>query len=213
MPARSTETKNCVICGLSFGRPLNTVTHIWKAKRFCSLNCKEWSKTRGYLELDENALKDLLCYDPQSGFITWRYDRHGISANNRAEHSDADGYLIVKIRFKAKDYNFKAHRLAWLLYYGIWPSQEIDHIDYDKSNNSINNLRDISSSHNRSRSANKKNLPRGVSLHPRTPNKPYKVQIGVNKTYKNLGYFASLDEAVAAYNSAYFSAHGRDHWE
>ncbi|MDD0156969.1 HNH endonuclease signature motif containing protein, partial [Shigella flexneri] len=37
-----------------------------------------------------------------------------------------------------------AHRLAWLYVYGEWPKQEIDHIDRNRRNNAISNLRDVS---------------------------------------------------------------------
>jgi hypothetical protein len=43
---------------------------------------------------------------------------------------------------------YKAHRLAWLHFYGDWPSKVLDHIDGDPSNNAISNLRECSMSQN-----------------------------------------------------------------
>ena len=51
---------------------------------------------------------------------------------------DKDGYLILKIKGK----QFKAHRIAWLLCYGDFPKLEIDHINRNKLDNRIENLRE-----------------------------------------------------------------------
>ena len=50
---------------------------------------------------------------------------------------DKDGYLIVKVKGK----QFKAHRIVWLLNYGELPNGEIDHINRNKTDNRIENLR------------------------------------------------------------------------
>ncbi len=52
-------------------------------------------------------------------------------------HIDKDGYLIIKVKSKA----FKAHHIVWLLVYGDFPKQEIDHINRNKLDNRIENLR------------------------------------------------------------------------
>ena len=50
---------------------------------------------------------------------------------------DKDGYLIIKVKGK----QFKAHRIVWLLNYGKFPDGEIDHINRNKLDNRIENLR------------------------------------------------------------------------
>ena len=57
---------------------------------------------------------------------------------------DAYGYRVVK--FKGR--NYKAHRVCWLIYYGSWPAGVIDHINGDKQDNRIANLRDVSQADN-----------------------------------------------------------------
>ena len=52
---------------------------------------------------------------------------------------DKDGYLIIK--FKGKQY--KSHRLCWLIYFGEFPKNEIDHINGIRDDNRILNLRDV----------------------------------------------------------------------
>lgn len=72
-------------------------------------------------------------YNPQTGIIT-RDDRR-----NSLGSYDKDGYLILK----TKGRQFKAHRIAWLLYYGTFPKFVIDHINRIKTDNRICNLRDV----------------------------------------------------------------------
>lgn len=77
-------------------------------------------------------------YNPESGEII-RNDR-----KNSSGSLDKDGYLIIKI----KGNQIKAHRLAWFLYYGDFPKNEIDHINRIRTDNSIKNLRDVTHQEN-----------------------------------------------------------------
>lgn len=82
----------------------------------------------------EDYIRANFQYDPQSGIIT-RTDRNGCNGSY-----DKDGYLILKIKCR----QYKAHRLAWFLYYGEFPQKEIDHINRDRTDNRIDNLRVVS---------------------------------------------------------------------
>ena len=52
---------------------------------------------------------------------------------------DKDGYLIIKVKEK----QFKAHRIVWLLHYGKFPEMELDHINHNRTDNRIENLREV----------------------------------------------------------------------
>lgn len=83
---------------------------------------------------DDNTIKEYIknhfqCIDGQ---IT-RDDR-----KNSTGSLDKDGYLIIKV----KQRQFKAHRIAWLLHYGEFPSCELDHINRNRLDNRIENLRE-----------------------------------------------------------------------
>lgn len=143
--------------------------------------------------MEQSHLVEKLLYNPDSGVFIWR------SNNKIAGYKDRDGYVYIRVD-KVK---YKAHRLAWLYVYGTWPSKDIDHIDRDKSNNAINNLREATKSDNlRNRGVFKNNKlgVQGVSIHKAT-NK-YQAQICVNKTIIHLGYFNELSDAIAARKEA-----------
>lgn len=77
-------------------------------------------------------LKEVLVYIPETGYF------YECNTNKRRDRSDCTkGYLRVFI------YNryYKAHQLAWYYMYGEWPNLQIDHIDTNKTNNAISNLR------------------------------------------------------------------------
>lgn len=79
-------------------------------------------------------------YNSQTGTICWAKDRGlKIKRGTEVRGLDKDGYLRAKLDGKT----YKAHRLAWYLYYGVWPTHEIDHINRVRSDNRIVNLRDV----------------------------------------------------------------------
>lgn len=81
--------------------------------------------------------EDVFAYDPTTGHILKDGSVVGYTHNN--------GYLYVS---QGRGRKHLAHRLAWYLYYGQWPTGNIDHKDRDKSNNKIDNLRDVSQTQN-----------------------------------------------------------------
>ena len=54
-------------------------------------------------------------------------------------------YLHVTIKLNGKRFDPCFHQVVWILCHGQFPKGEIDHIDGDRMNNRIENLRDVSS--------------------------------------------------------------------
>lgn len=89
--------------------------------------------------LSHEALCALLSYDFEAGRFSWLVDRTGgTKAGDEAGCVLPDGYRSVRVLGR----NYHEHRLAWFYCFGDWPRQQIDHIDGDKQNNRICNLRD-----------------------------------------------------------------------
>ncbi len=91
-------------------------------------------------------LRNTIHYDPFTGKLYKKiYGSDGRATTLvEAFTSPAKGYLTGgHLGFK-----YAAHRLAWVLYYGSWPTQNIDHWNGDRSDNRIRNLRDVSQSEN-----------------------------------------------------------------
>ena len=155
--------------------------------------------------LDAHAVRELLDYDPETGCLTWRTLRNGVRRSGVAGHLAIDGYVMIRVRSRM----YRAHRLAWLHYYGDWPSLHVDHVDGNRSNNAITNLREASHSQNlQNRGMNKRNSSgyKGVPWHK--GNKLWKATIGANGSYRCLGYFKDPKDAHAAYIRAAMELHG-----
>jgi hypothetical protein len=57
-----------------------------------------------------------------------------------AGYLHSGGYRYISVNSKS----YKAHRLVWLWHNGYMPENGIDHIDRNKNNNKIENLREVS---------------------------------------------------------------------
>lgn len=92
-------------------------------------------------------VRELLDYDPVSGVLVWRKRVCGHrNAGDIAGHlCKFNGYRLIGIKGSLHG----AHRLAWLHFHGAWPADQIDHIDGNRANNAIANLRPATNAQNR----------------------------------------------------------------
>lgn len=89
-------------------------------------------------------LSEQLSYNPNTGLFVWKVAKQKVKAGSIAGSWRKVGY--VGILFEGKAY--LAHRLAWLFMYGEFPPEMVDHINGDKSDNRIDNLRAATRSQN-----------------------------------------------------------------
>jgi hypothetical protein len=103
-------------------------------------------------DITAEELKRHFAYDPETG----RFDR--LTRKNSSGSKDRDGYLILKIERR----QYKAHRMAWLYVHGSLPMHNIDHINGDRTDNRIANLRDAPQAVNVMNTKRKPNKDTGV---------------------------------------------------
>lgn len=147
--------------------------------------------------LTQERLKELLDYDPETGVFTWKVYRGGrIKKGENAGWFNDEKYKHIKIDGK----QYKAHRLAWLYVYGQLPVKDIDHINRDRADNRIRNLREVSNQQNSwNQRVGKNNTSgyTGVTWYKRI-NK-WGAYIKVNYKRIHLGFYSTPEEANAAY--------------
>ena len=136
-----------------------------------------------------------------NGNLIWKIaNSNRIKIGNIAGGISKRGYIVI--RFHRKIYY--AHRLIWLYHYGYFPESYIDHVNKNKIDNNISNLREVSSRcniRNASNNVSNKSGVKGVfwSKHAQK----WTSQIRDNdKTTKYLGYYIDFHEAVLARLSA-----------
>ncbi|KRG69245.1 hypothetical protein ABB29_12065 [Pseudoxanthomonas dokdonensis] len=97
--------------------------------------------------LNADELRKHVLYDPETGFFVWATNGRGRTkrVGERAGSAHSNGYIRIKILGQT----YFAHRLAWLLSSGDWPAEEIDHINGNRDDNRIDNLREATVQQNR----------------------------------------------------------------
>lgn len=151
-------------------------------------------------DLTAQQVRDLFSYDPATGLFTWLA---GSRIGRKAGSLHTRGYITLYVCGRA----YKAHRIAWLHHYGCHPRHQVDHINSDRADNRIANLRDVTpqvnSQNRRVRNTGDRSLPLGVTRDPRGRlSKPFVSRINVGPKKILLGQYASADEAHSAYVEA-----------
>ena len=145
------------------------------------------------------TVRDLFIYNPKTGDFLYRvkrkYQIHGIG--QPAGYVRSGKYLIIKIN----GHPYYAHRLAWLYVYGVWPEKLLDHINGNKLDNRIENLRPATQAQNKSNGSKYSNNASGYKGVVKCGNK-WKAQITHGMKVYYLGLHETKEEAHEAYLKA-----------
>ena len=167
---------------------------------------------------DRAYLRLRLGYDPATGVFLWRIrpadhfadQAKGNTWNTRyagkpAGFEHGQGYRQIAIN----DVKFMAHRVAWLLVYGEPVPQEIDHIDGNRANNRITNLRAVTRAENLANSKMRANSSGAKGVYFDRQRGKYQAHIMHQYKYYHLGRFDTFEQAVAARRDAAERLHGK----
>lgn len=174
-------------------------------------------------DLTAARLREVVRYDPETGkfywidrprsdfktaqgYGSWRSRCLGKQAGSPTGH----GYHVIGVDLE----RHYAHRLAWLYVYGEWPTQHVDHINGDGSDNRICNLRDVSNTDNHRNCRKFITNNSGVTGVRFTRYGTWSAAIWADAKIIRLGSFKTMDEAVTARRAAeerlgYHPNHGR----
>jgi len=143
-------------------------------------------------------LRSLFLYDPVTGRLCHKANRRRVKAGSCADSTRrADGYRQVALRLDGKQYQLKAHRVAWILEHGSIPDGlQVDHINGIREDNCLCNLRLVTQRENdqNRRKARGYGWNKGCSK--------WEAYIRVDGVRHHLGLFTSEAAARAAYLKA-----------
>ena len=175
-------------------------------------------------------LRECLNYCPISGSLIWadrpesHFFLHRAFLHFKKRHAgkpaltavSGNGYRQGTITFYGLKVDIRAHIAAWTIGTGAWPDGQIDHINGDKLDNRLSNLREVSNVENgRNQKLRNTNVSGINGVHWRKDTSKWSACICVDGKTKHLGSFENIEDAARARAAAdlkygFHSNHGRD---
>lgn len=174
---------------------------------------------------DPELLRKLLRYEPETGKLFWRErpremfsdERCGKTWNTRYAGKESftanssDGYRSGSVLSKP----YLAHRIIWAIVHDEWPPEQIDHINGNRMDNRIENLRAVSHAENAKNQRPTRNNAAGVmGVQWAKREKAWRARIWTDGANKHLGYFgcigaAAMARCIAERKHGFHPNHGR----
>lgn len=151
-------------------------------------------------------LRKLLSYNPETGLMTWKVNTGRQKKIGKIAGTNKKGdYSRVSIGGKT----YLSHRIIWALHYGIWPSNLVDHINGEQSDNRISNLREATNLQNLANSKKQKNNKSGYKgVFWCAVKKAWVATIRINQKNKYIGKFSNAHDAALAHEEVAKEFHG-----
>lgn len=139
----------------------------------------------------------LYLFEYRDGNLYWKVDKKKVKPGQKAGSRKPSGYYSVKIDYKS----YRLHRLIFMYHHGYMP-RIIDHIDTDRSNNKIENLRECSVRENAYNSKILKSNTSGVKgVHWCKIHEKWIARCRADGKRHSLGYFSDIKDAENAVKS------------
>lgn len=152
---------------------------------------------RDDIEIEE--LRSLLDFNPETGELTWKVSRSRVKRGDLAGRIGDQGYVTVGLRGGF----YRGHRLGFAIHYGRWASGLLDHINRNRSDNRICNLRECTNAENLRNTglyASNRSGRKGAYFDKTAGKWRALIRVSGKKIY--LGYFDTVDAAGDAYDRA-----------
>ena len=144
-------------------------------------------------------------YDSATGLLRWKANKKRALVGVVAGTVTTGGYIQIHVNGR----RYAAHRLAWFMCYGEWPGEMLDHIDRNKQNNRICNLRLATRSQNGCNRTKQRNSSTGFKGVFRVPSSnKFQALCKIEGVNHYLGIFTTPEEADLAYEQFARKHHG-----
>jgi len=149
------------------------------------------------------------------GFDNYLVSNFGNIKNNKTnrilkQSNHPKGYKLVDLSKNGNSKKFKVHRLVGISFLENPDNKPmIDHIDENKANNNVKNLRwatNRENEYNKGKRIDNKSGFKGVSFNKET--KKYRARININDKRKHLGYYETAEQASKVYEAKAKELHG-----
>jgi hypothetical protein len=164
---------------------------------------------------DVDFIRENMNYNPETGVLSWAKPKQGRKVGSPLGNLDKDGYLILsRVVFDGKKRvgfpRYCVHRIIWIFVHGKPPKDQIDHINGDKSDNRLCNLREANTAENMrnvGKQAHNTSGLKGVSFHKHT-NK-WRANITLGRKQIHIGVFDCPAAAFFSYQVFADIHHGK----
>lgn len=152
------------------------------------------------MRLTPEDLRRLLAYDADTGAFTWLVAlSRRIRPGRKAGSLNGNGYVQIRVFGRI----YAAHRLAWLYVHGEWPPEQIDHMNGDRADNRIANLRPATATQNHANMRRPRDNTSGSKgVYWDKANSKWVANVRIGGKTKYLGRFDRIEDAAAAYKNA-----------